>query len=206
MDSSAWNESMLLDDQSHQTQQSHQHSDIAESSNSPYQLSAVSTKQYLSYVNSIASSSRQLPSDVYVNSPNVYAQSPDRPVDGNYGGHNFSPRGEIRDEIRQQYIYTHPYQHDPNMRSQSPSPITQSHPHVNSVQRDPAIPFPHRRSSVDPQGYSIGQDFPHLPNPVQLQQHPRPPDHHRQPDHLHVPTTVSRPAHYGPDGRLNPVP
>jgi len=208
MQPSAWNESMLLDDP-HQAQQSHQHSDLAEPSSSPYHPSPmsapVSTKQYLSYANSIASSSRQLPSDVYLGSPNTYAQSPDRPIGGNYGGHNFPPRGEIRDEIRQQYVYTHPYQHDPNMRSQSPSPITQSHPHINSLQRDPTIPFPHRRSSLDPQCYSIGQGFPHLPNPVQLQHNSRPPDQPRQPDHLHVPT-VSRPANYGQDGRLNPVP
>ncbi|KAF8802543.1 hypothetical protein BYT27DRAFT_7146346 [Phlegmacium glaucopus] len=210
MQASAWNESMLLDDQSHQSQHSHQHSDLAEPSSSPYHLSPmtapVSTKQYLSYVNSIASSSRQLPNDIYLSSPNTYAQSPDRPIGGNYGGHNFPPRGEIRDEIRQQYVYTHPYQHDPNMRSQSPSPITQSNPHINSLQRDPTIPFPPRRSSLDPQGYSIGEGFPRLPNPVQLQHNPRPPDS-RQPDHLHVPA-VSRPAHYGQDGRLNsnPVP
>ena len=209
MEPSVWNESMLLNDPSHQSQQSHQHSDLAEPSNSPYHMSPmpapVPTKQYLSYVNPIASSSRQLASDVYLSSPNTYAQSPDRTIGGNYGGHDFSPRGEIRDEIRQQYVYTHPYQHDPNMRSQSPSPIIQSHPHVNSLQRDPTIPFPHRRPSLDPQVYSIGQGFPHLPNPVQPQNNPRPPDHPRQPDHLHVPT-VSRQAHYGQDSRLNPTP
>lgn len=208
MEPSAWNDSMLLNDQSHQPQQSHQHSDLPESSNSPYHLSAipvpVSTKQYLPYVDTIASSSRQLPSDVYLNSPNTYAQSPDRPIGGNYGGHNFPPRGEIRDEIRQQYIYTDPYQHDPHLRSQSPSPNTQSHPHVSNLERNHTVPFPHRRSSLDPQGYSIGQGFPHLPNPVQLQHNPRPPDHPRQPDH-HVPT-VPRPAHYGQDGRLNSIP
>ena len=209
MEPSAWNESMLLDDQSHQTQQQlHQHS---EPSNSPYHLSAmpspqaVSTKQYLSYVDSIASSSRQLSSDVYLSSPNAYTQCADRPTGGNYGGHNFPPRGDIRKEIRQQYAYTHPYQHHPNMRSQSPSPITQSH-----LQRDSIMPYSpsHRRSSLDPQGFSpesIGQGFPHLPNPVQLQHNPRPPDHSRQPDDPHV-STVSRPAHYGQDGRLNPVP
>jgi hypothetical protein len=207
MEPSAWDDSMLLDDQSHQTQQSHQHSDLAEPSNSPYHLSAmpapqaVSTKQYLSYVN-IASSSRQLSSDVYLSSPNAYPQSPDRPTGGNYGAQNFSPRREIREELRQQYVYPHPYQHDPNMRSQSPSPITQSHPHVTSLQPEPTIPFPHRRSSLDPQGFSIGQGFPHLPNPVQLQHNPRPPDHSRQVDN----STVSRPAKYEQDGRLNPIP
>ena len=212
MEPSAWNESMLLNDQSHQTQHSHQHSDLAEASNASYHhlsalpaSQAVSTKQYLSYVNPIASSSRQLSSDVYLASPNAYTHSPDRPTGGNYGGQNFPPRGEIREEIRQQYVYTHPYQHDPNMRSQSPPPITQSHPHGHSLQRDPTIPFPHRRSSLDPQGFSIGQGFPHLPNPVQLQHNPRPSDHPRQPENHHI-STVSRPAHYGQDGRLNSVP
>ena len=214
MEPSAWNESMLLNNQSpsHQTQH---HSDLVESStsNSPYHhlsampAQAVSTKQYLSYVNPTTSSFRQLSSDVYLNSPDVYTQSPDRPIeDGNYGNQNFPPRGEIREEIRQQYVYA--YQHDPrvNMRSQSPS-VSQSHPHVNrdSLQRDSTIPFSHRRSSLDPQGFSIGQGFPHLPNPVQLQHNPRPPDHPRQPDHLHV-STNSRPAHYGQGGRFNPVP
>ena len=204
---SAWNESMVLNNQSHQTQQ---HSDLVEPSNSPYHLSsmpaqAASSKQYVSYVNPIPSSSRQLSSDVYLSSPSDYIQSPDRPIGSNYGNQNFSSRGEIREEIRQQYVYTHPYQHDLNMRSQSLSPISQSHPHVNSPQRDSTIPFSHRRSSLDPQGFSIGQGFPHLPNPVQLQNNPRPPDHPRQPDHLHV-STNPRPAHYGQDGRFNPVP
>ena len=208
MEPSAWNE-MLSNNQSHQT---HQHSDLVEPSNSPYHLSAmpaqaVSTKQYLTYANPVASSSRQLSSDVYLSSPNAYTQSPDRPINANYGNQNFSSRGEIREEMRQQYVYTHAYpsQHDLNMRSQSPSPISQSHPHVNNLQRDSTIPFSHRRSSLDPQGFSIGQGFPRLPNPVQLQHNPRPPDHSRQPDHLHV-STNSRPAHYGQDGRFNPVP
>ena len=208
MEPNAWNESMVLNNQSHQTQQ---HSDLVEPSNSPgsYQLSAmpaqaVSTKQYLSYVNPIPSSSRQLSSDVYLSSPNAYTQSPDRPIDSHYGNQNFSSRSEIREEIRQQYVYTHAYQHDLNMRSQSPSPISQSHPH-NSLQRDSTTPFSHRRSSLDPQGFSIGQGFPHLPNPAQLQHNPRPPDHPRQPDHLHV-STNPRPAHYGQDGRFNPAP
>jgi hypothetical protein len=212
MEPSAWNESMVLNNQSHQTQQ---HSDLVEPSNSPgpYHMpaQAVSTKQYLSYVNPgpIPSSSRQLSSDVYLSSPNAYTQSPDRPpsqtIDSNYGNQNFSSRGEIREEIRQQYVYTHAYQHDLNMRSPSPSPISQSHPHVNSLQRDSTTPFSHRRSSLDPQGFSIGQGFPHLPNPVQLQHNLRPPDHPRQPDHPHV-STNPRPAHYGQDGRFNPVP
>lgn len=207
MEPSAWNEPMLLNNQSHQTQQ---HLDLVELSNSPYHLSAmpahaVSTKQYLSYVNPIASSSRQLSSDVYLSSPNAYTQSPDSPIDGNYGNQNFSSRGEIREEIRQPYVYAHAYQHNLNMRSQSPSPLSQSHPHVNSLQRDSTISFSHRRSSLDPQVFSIGQGFPHLPNPAQLQHNPRPPDHSRQPDHLHV-SINSRPAHYGQDGRFNPVP
>ena len=211
MEPSAWNESMLLNNQSHQTQQ---HSDLVEPSNSPYHLSAmpapqaVSTKQYIAYVDPIVSSSRQVSSDVYISSPNAYTQSPDRPIGGNYGNQNFPSRGEIREEIRhgQQFVYPHPYdQHALTMRSQSHSSINQSHPHVNSLQRDSTIPFSHRRSSLDPQGFSIGQGFPHLPNPVQLQHNPRPPDHPRQPDHLHV-STNSRSAHYGQDGRLNSAP
>jgi hypothetical protein len=211
MEPSAWNESMVLNNQSHQTQQ---HSDLVEPSNSPYHMSAmpaqaVSPKQYISYDNPIPSSSRQLSSDVYLSSPNAYTQSPDRPIDSNYGNQNFSSRGEIREEIRHQYVYTHPYQHDLNMpvRSQSPSSssISQSHPHVNNLQRDSTIPFSHRRSSLDHQGFSIGQGFPRLPNPVQLQHNPRPPDLPRQPDHIHAPTNP-RPAHYGQDGRFNPVP
>ena len=208
MEPSAWNESMLLNNQSHQTQQ---HSGLVEPSNSPYHLSAmpaqaVSTKQYLSYtVNPIASSSRQLSGDVYLSSPNAYTQSPDRPIDASYGNQDFSSRGEIREEFRQQYVYTHTYQHDLNMPSQSPSPISQPHPHVNTLQRDSTLPFSHRRSSLDHQVFSIGQGFPRLPNPVQLQHNPRPPDHPRQPDHFHV-STNPRPAHYGQDGRFNPVP
>ena len=210
MEPSAWNESMLLNNQSHQTQQ---HSDLVKPS-TPYHLSAmpapqaVSTKQYLAYDNPIVSSSRQVSSDVYnISSPDAYTQSPDRPIDGNYGNQNFPSRGEIHEEIRhgQQFAYPHTYhQHDLNMRSPGQS-TSQSHPHVNSLQRDSTISFPHRRSSLDPQGFSIGQGFPHLPNPVQLQHNPRPPDHPRQPDHLHV-LTNSRSAHYGQDGRLNSVP
>ena len=152
MEPSDWNELMLLRDQSHPTQQSH----------------------HLSYL-SIASSSCQLSSEAYLGSPNTYTQSPDRPRGGHYGGHNFPPRTEICGEIHQQYVY-HPYINTtPTCRAK---PLPQSRNHILTPTAysaiNPTMPLPHRRSSLDTQGYSIGQGFPHLPNPVQLQHNPQP--------------------------------
>ena len=208
MEPNAWNESMIMNNQSHQTQPQ-QHSDLVEPSNSPYHLSAmpaqaVSPKQYISYDNPIPSSSRQLSSDVYLSSPNAYTQSLDRPIDSNYGNQKFSPRREFREDIRQQYVYTHPYQHDLNMRSQSPSssPISQSHP-LTSARFDYTL-FSQTIFTGPPRVFNRPE---FLPNPVQLQHNPRPPEHHRQPlaDHIHVSTNPNT-AHYGQDGRFNPVP
>ena len=210
---SAWNESMSLNNQSHQTLQ---HSDLIEPSHSPHRLSAipawaVSMKQYASYVNPVPSSSREFPC-VYqsLNVLNDHTQSPDRPtsISRNYSNQNFSSlvacAGEIREEIHQEYVYTHAYyQHDLNMRSQSPSPTSQLHPHVNSLQHDSTTPFSHRRSSLNPQGFSIGQGFTHLPNSAQLQNNPLP-DHPHEPNHLHM-STNPRPARYEKDEQFNPV-
>lgn len=159
---SARNESMVLNNQSHQTLE-HSESDLVEHSNlnsSPayHDLSAmpaVPTKQCLSFVNTIRSlpSSSHQSSRVY-QSLNDYTQSPDRPtsISSNCGNQNFSSlvvrAGEIREDIRQEYVYTYAaIQHDLNMCSQSPSPFSQLHPqaHVNSLQHDSdsMIPFSH---------------------------------------------------------------
>ncbi|KAF8150769.1 hypothetical protein B0H34DRAFT_666093 [Crassisporium funariophilum] len=220
IESNSWDESMLLSHQHQQQQQQQQQSEVAGSLDTSYQLASLSAPlpvkplQYPSYTNSLPSSSRLLPHDLYTGNPGTsnhhYPHTSDRPMGGNYGSQNIAMRTEIREEpSRQQYSYMQSYQHDAH--SQSPSPSIHSHdyshnPNPNTnLQRDSPLPYPHRRSLTDPQGFSIGQGFPHLPNPAQLQHNPGPSDYIRHQDHVHL-ATSSRSGVYAHDGRLNPIP
>ncbi|PPQ83423.1 hypothetical protein CVT25_007014 [Psilocybe cyanescens] len=216
----SWSDSMLLNEHQHQQHQ-HQHSDVAGPSDSPYHIASVSAPlplkalQYPAY-NSAANNNgfqpapRPLSSNLYSGSPSNYSHSSDRPITNNYGSQNFNVRSELREEPRQQYNYAQTFpSHDPNIHSQTPPPpniTSQSHSHHNTNNaRDSPLPYPHRRSLTDPQGFSIGQGFPHLPNPTQLQHNSRTPDYLRQQDNIHL-TAPSRSGPYAPDGRPNPVP
>lgn len=211
IESHSWDDSLLLDEQPHPS------SDITGPSESSYSMAPMSAPlplkpvQYSSYASSIASSSRNSLSsnNVYMGNASHYAHNADRPLSTSYGGHSFPMRTDLREEApRAQYSYAEtsfqshdPNLHSPNMHSQSPSPNFHSHSQHNS-QRDSPMPYPHKRSLTDPHGFSIGQGFPHLPSPVQLQVNPRPPDFTRQADMGH---SVSRSPAYGPDGRLNSI-
>ncbi|KDR78913.1 hypothetical protein GALMADRAFT_224164 [Galerina marginata CBS 339.88] len=208
---SSWSESMLLNDH-HQ-----QHTDISGPSDSPYHLAPMSAPlplkplQYPTYNNTFPSTSRPLSTNLYTGSQNNYSHSSDRPMAHSYDSQNFNIRGEIRDEPRQQYSYAQSFpSHDPNVHSHSTPPPTipsnaNTHHNNHNTQRESPLPYPHRRSLTDPQGFSIGQGFPHLPSPAQLVHHSRTPDYMRQTDNMHL-TAPSRSGAYGSDGRLNQMP
>ncbi|KIM39987.1 hypothetical protein M413DRAFT_446887 [Hebeloma cylindrosporum] len=208
----SWTETMLLTD--HQHHQHHQHHpDIPGPSESHYHLAPMSAPLpqkpfHYPYTNNFSSSSRSLSNNLYSASPVPYNHSSDRPMSTTYGSQSFSSRGEVREESsRPHYSYAQPFSaSDSSMHSQSPSPSihSPSSHNLHNTQRDSPVPFPHRRSLTDPQGFSLGQGFPHLPNPAQLQHNSRPPDYLRQQDGMHL--TAPRSGAYTHDGRLHPVP
>ncbi|RDB26084.1 hypothetical protein Hypma_006867 [Hypsizygus marmoreus] len=199
------------------------HANIASSSEPAYHLAPmaapVSTKPlYPSYGNSLPSSvpsssrhSVPTPSHMYMGSPASYSHSSERHLGNSYSPSFVMRGGEIRDEPpRQHYSYSQPsYQsHDPNMHTQTPPPPSSTPAH-DHLQREQPIPFAHRRALTEQ--FSIGQVFPHLPNPAQLQQNFRQPDPHRMHDggepqqqsqHQHPYRALA----YGPDGRINSMP
>jgi len=204
---SSWTETMLLTDHQH-----HQHPDISDPSESQYHLAPMSAplpQKPLHYPyanNNFPSSSRPLSNSLYSASPIPYNHSSDPPMSANYGVQHFTLRGEVRDEpSRPQYSYAQSFSSpDPNMRSRSSSPSTHSNSYNHhNTHRGSPLPYPHRRASIDSQGFSLGQGFPHLPNPTQFQHNSRPPDYLRQQDGMHL--TASRTGGYGPDCRLNPT-
>ncbi|KAF8969259.1 hypothetical protein BDZ97DRAFT_1796815 [Flammula alnicola] len=216
IDDGNWNDTLLLNDH---PQRHHHPDDVPGPSDMPYHIApmtapvaaplAVKPLQY-SYNHTFPSSSRSLSNSLYAVSPIPYSHSSDRPMGSSYGVQNFNIRGDIRDEpSRQQYSYNQSFTpHDPNLHSQTPSPNIHSHLHNHhSTQEESPLPYaPHRRSLTDPQGFSLGEGFPHLPNPTHLQHNPRPPDYMREQDNHNMHLTVSsRSGAYGPDGRLNPI-
>lgn len=72
------------------------------------------------------------------------------------------------------------------------------------IPRDPALQYP-RRTLADNQGFSMGQGYPHLPNPATLQgsnrqsELPRLHDNNVHTNHPHRPQYTS-------DGRINSMP
>lgn len=218
LEGSQWDQTIIMTDQQ---------SDMPGSSTSAtFQLPPMSAPlpskslQYASY--SMPSSSRNsMPSMGYMNSQANqinYPHSGDRPMGSSYSSQGFSMRGELRDESRTQQYNTYPYQsHDTNMHPQSPpstaasmqsQPQSQSQSHSHHGGREttsPSGPFPHRRSLTEPQGYSIGQGFPHLPNPLQSHHNIRLPSPPRLQDNGSGSVGHHRQL-YGPDGRVGPMP
>ncbi|CAA7266927.1 unnamed protein product [Cyclocybe aegerita] len=211
LEPNSWNESLLLN-----THQSHQESsDVAGASEPQYDIAPMSAPlpikplQYASYNHTFPPTSRSLSTVLYSESTSNYSHSSDRPMASSYAGPSFSLRSEIREEPpRQQYTYAPSFQSsDPTIASESPSPVVHppSAPTHHNSQRESPLPYPHRRSLTDPQGFSIGQVFPHLPNPTQFQHNPRPPDYSRPQDNMHL-MAASRSGAFGHDGRLNTLP
>ncbi|PPR02602.1 hypothetical protein CVT24_002173 [Panaeolus cyanescens] len=166
--------------------------------------------QFASYSDNFASTSRPLSSALYSSSSPSYSQTSDRPLSTGFGNQTYNRTDHLRQEAtnrHQQYSYQSSFQpHNGSLHSQTPSPgIAHLHNNQNNTHtpnaRDLPLPYPHRRSLTDPQGFSLGQGFPHLPNPTQLQSHPRPPEYIRPSESFHL--TTSRPGIYGSDGRLH---
>ncbi|KAF9484337.1 hypothetical protein BDN70DRAFT_849824 [Pholiota conissans] len=209
-----WNDTLLLNEHQHPTQHTN---DIQQShSQMTYHLTPMTAPVsaplpvkplHYPYNGTFASSSRSLASshNLYSGSPAPYSHSPDRHMASSYNGHNFI-RGEIRDESRTQYQYQLSFApNDSNVHSQTPSPGLHAHSH-NIQSRDSPLSYlpPHRRAVTDPQGFSIGQGFPHLPNPTQPQHASRPPEYMRQIDNHSM--HLGRSVPYGSDGRFNHLP
>jgi hypothetical protein len=218
-----WSETILLNEHQHPTQHT---DDIQHSSTEmTYHITPMSAPMsaplpvkplHYPYNGTFASSSRSLTNThhLYLGSPAPYSHSPsDRPMASSYNGPHFI-RGEIRDESRQQYPY---FAHsDSNVHSQTPSPGLHAHSQNLQSSRESPLPYPlpNRRAVTDPQGFSIGQGFPHLPNPSQPQHNLRPPapEYMRQLDsqsmHMGQPSRSGTYVSDGrfADGRLNPVP
>jgi len=223
----SWDQALIMND--------HQ-SDVPSSSESTYPLAApgmthmsapIPSKalSYPSYASSLPSSSRSsisstnISSTSNLSSSNMYLASPaSYPHAGtserslhSYNSSSFGNirAGDMRDESpRQHYPYSQsPYQtHDPNMHSPPPPVPTPVHATHQSSHRESPVPYSHRRALTDTQSYTIGQGFPHLPNPAQLQQNMRPHDMHRlQPSDSHDQQQTYRTI-YAPDGRMNSLP
>jgi hypothetical protein len=153
-------------------------------------------------------------SNMYMTSPASYphAGTSERPIHS-YSSSSFAANirsGDLRNESpRQHYPYSQsPYQtHESNMHSPPPAVPTSGHTthQPQASHRESPTPYGHRRSLADTQPYTIGQGFPHLPNPAQLQQNMRPPDVHRlhhSDSHDQQQTQTYRTIGYGPDGSL----
>lgn len=214
----SWDQALIMNE--------HQ-SGVHSSSESTYQVSPmapmpapVPSKElsYPSYTNSLPSSSRSSMSSNNMSSSNMYMASPASypnagPSERSVHSYNSSSFGNIRggdmrvESPRQHYPYSQPsYQtHDPNMHSPPPSVSIPGHATHQSGHRESPVPYGHRRALTDTQTYTIGQGFPHLPNPAQLQQNIRPPDnmHRLHPSDSHDQQQTYRTIAYGPDGRLN---
>ncbi|KAI3613768.1 proteophosphoglycan ppg4 [Moniliophthora roreri] len=161
----------------------------------------------LSSSSSLPSSSRSMPSPMFLNSQPNYSHSADRPIGTSYGSPTFTMRSDIRDDSRHHYSYSpSPYQsHDTLHTHHGASAVapgiahSQSHP----PQREPPVSYPHRRSLTEPQqAYSINSGFPHLPNPIHSNQGIRLPSPPRLPSQDGV-AHNQPPRNYGPDGRIN---
>lgn len=199
------------------------HSEVASSSEPPYHLAPMGTPmaapvpskvmQYGSYPSSLPSSSRNSLSSangMYLASPSSYSHPSERSLGNSYSSTSFVMRGggDMREEPpRSHYSYPQYHTtHDPNMHSPPPPPATPPvHSHNHSTQRpESSMSYTHRRALTESQGYTIGQGFPHLPNPAQLQQSIRQTEMHR----LHVDNSDQHNYRiaYGPDGRINSIP
>lgn len=203
---------------SQQTNQGIHHAPINPQSEASYHLAPMSAPlsaplpmkphQFSSYSNNFASTSRPLSSALFSSSSPSYSHQ-ERPMSTSYNNQTYTRTDQLRQEVTnrsQQYAYHSSFQPQAgNLQSQTPSPgIAHLHNQQDNLHtpnpRDSPLPYPHRRSLTDPQGFSIGQGFPHLPNPTQLQHHSRPPEYLRQHENFHL-SAPARSGIYGPDGR-----
>ncbi|TFK72967.1 hypothetical protein BDN72DRAFT_762567 [Pluteus cervinus] len=201
----SWDSSLLLSDQPNVQSPT-------DSSYMPGSMSApVPTKplQYSHYSSNSALPSptprSNIQTGIYISPQSSYSQSPERNMGGTYSSQAFVLRQDMRDDSRHPgYSYSQStYSHEGSINpSGSPPPsIPALQPHPPSLQREHSLPYPHRRSLTDPQGFSIGQGYPHLPSPAPLQGSRGQTDLPRLQDNLGHPTHSTH--RYSADGRIN---
>jgi hypothetical protein len=171
LEGGSWDQGMIMGEEQNQSTAPH-----ASSPSTGYPLSGVTphskNPSQFSYSGPAQSSSRTtLPGTMYI--PTVqgtqnFAHSADRPL-GEYGS-SYSVRDPREDQ--QRFPYSQPsYSGPENTHISQHSPSL----HYSSQQaRDPSpaqtpVPFAHRRSITDPQGFSsLVNQYPHLPPPTSL--------------------------------------
>ncbi|KAF8656839.1 hypothetical protein AX16_002387 [Volvariella volvacea WC 439] len=207
---STWEQPMILADQSPTTTMQPPEATYTLSSMS----AGVSSKpiQYPHYNSSgsVPSPSTRPPNNESMYLPQQgYPQAAERAVTNNYTTQSFVLR-ETRDHQRQYSYAGHSsYQTHESLHPQSPPPPVPSlHSHP-PVHRDPplSLPYPHRRSLTDPQGFSMAHSYSHLTSPPPIPGPSRPPELPRLQggtSHTFPPTPAPR-QHYGSDDRVNPM-
>ncbi|EGN99087.1 hypothetical protein SERLA73DRAFT_108396 [Serpula lacrymans var. lacrymans S7.3] len=183
MEPTAWEDSMIMTDQQQQApQQQHQPPPEPQisSSSTPYHLPAVSAPmlkknaQQFTFPNPMSTSSRNsMSNSIYMPpSQSSFSHTADRPMGGGYNDMSYL----LREDTHHHYSYSQPSfsPADHNMQTHPASAQQPMHQQTHASHREPAaqppptLPFPHRRSVTEPQGYrTITNQLPHLPNPVQ---------------------------------------
>ena len=176
LEGGSWDQSMMMgEEQNQQTPHS-------SSPSTGYPLSGVSAhtkapSQY-SYPSPAQSSSRTtLPGTMYMpvapQGTQNFGHTTDRPLTEAYGGGNYPVR-DLREDP-QRFPYSQPSYSGPeatHLPQHSPSTPSLHYPtqqHRDAPSAQTPIPFAHRRSITDPQGFSsLVNQYPHLPPPPAL--------------------------------------
>jgi hypothetical protein len=176
LEGSSWDQGMIMGEEQNQS------APHPSSSSTAYPLPGVpaahsKTPSQFSYPSPAQSSSRTtLPGTMYM--PAVpqgsqnFAHASDRPLSDAYGSGNYP----VRDHDQQRFPYSQPsYSGGETTHLSQHSSSTNLHYPQQQQQRDPSspaqtpVPFAHRRSITDPQGFSsIVNQYPHLPPPQSL--------------------------------------
>ncbi|KAI0261507.1 hypothetical protein BC834DRAFT_895613 [Gloeopeniophorella convolvens] len=174
LEGSSWDQGMLMGEDQNQP------APHASPSSTGYPLSSVPPhahahakppSQY-SYPSPVQSTSRSsLPGTMYM--PTVpqgaqnFAHTADRPLADAYGGGSYPVR-DPREDQQQRFPYSQPSYSAPeaaHLSQHSPPPASLHYP----SQQQPALPYAHRRSITEPQGFpSLVHQYPHLPPPQAL--------------------------------------
>lgn len=207
IEGNTWNNTPLVNDQ--QQPEVSGKADMYQLMHMPTPSPAVKALSFSTYNHSHASSSRHsLPNNFFNSSPNSFSHSYNKSLPNNYNNQAPTARSNMCDDLSgQQYPFSQTsFQgHDVNMHSQSPPP--NGHPlhpcpRNDSTQRNSPAPYlPHRRCATEPQGFSIGQGFPHLPM-SETQQNMQQNDFANPQNGAGQLPALSG-AVYGPDGQLN---
>lgn len=175
LEGGSWDQGMILNEEQSQS------APHAPSPSTGYPLPGVpahtKTPSQFTYPSPAQSSSRTtLPGTMYM--PTVpqgtqnFAHTADRPLSEAYGSGNYPVR-DLRED-QQRFPYSQPsYSGGEAAHLSQHSPSTSLH-YPQQQQRDPSpaqtpVPFAHRRSITDPQGFSsLVNQYPHLPPPQTL--------------------------------------